>query len=137
MKIKILFLLLPLFSFAQIIRDGDSFNYNGLEIRLYNIDALESNQAHSQECKAKLTELIKGKVLRYEVIKYDRYNRAICRVFVNNKDISLEMVRSGYAFVYYRYCTDSNFFRAEKEAKRKKLGIWKYNNINPEKFRKL
>lgn len=101
-----------------------------------NIDALESSQPNSEYCKKLLIKLIKNKTLRYSILKYDRYGRAICKVYVDNKDVSLEMVRFGGAVVYRRYCSDSNFYFAEKEAKKQKKGIWKYNFINPEKFRR-
>lgn len=132
-----LVLLFFQFSFAQniYVYDGDTFKYNNLKIRLYNIDALEKQQVGGQESKRQLLRLLKNKTLRYKILKYDRYSRAICVVYANDKDVSLQMVRLGYAFVYKRYCSSSVFYLAEKQAKRKKLGIWKYSNINPEKFR--
>lgn len=133
----ILINLFCLSAFSQIVRDGDSFNYNGSEIRLYNIDALESSQPHSEICKKILLKLIKNKTLKYKVLKYDNYNRAICIVYADNKNVSLEMIKNGGAIVYRKYCSETAFYSAEKQAKKLKLGIWKYNFISPEKYRKL
>jgi len=119
---------------ARVI-DGDTFHYNSLKIRLYNIDSPEISQKGGKESKEQLTKLLRNKVLRYKILKFDKYKRAICAVYVNNKDVSLEMVRLGYSTVYQKYCSSSVFYSAEKEAKRQKKGIWKYNFINPEKWR--
>lgn len=121
---------------AQRVIDGDTFYYGSLKIRLANIDAPELSQFGGKESKEQLIKLLKNKTLKYKILKFDRYNRAICNVYVNNKDISLEMVVTGYAFVYRRYCSSQIFFRAEEKAKNRKLGIWKYKIINPETFRK-
>ena len=126
-------------SFAQNqvqVFDGDTFYYNNLKIRLYNIDRPEMFQKGGKESKEQLTKLLRNKVLRYKILKFDNYKRAICAVYVDDKDVSLEMVRLGYSTVYRRYCSSSVFYSAEKEAKRQKKGIWKYDFITPEKFRK-
>lgn len=134
----ILFFCSFYFVCAQNLRiiDGDTFHYNNLKIRLYNIDSPEMSQKGGKESKEQLIKLLRNKVLRYKILKFDNYKRAICAVYVNNRDVSLEMVRLGYSTVYRRYCSSSTFYSAEKEAKRQKKGIWKYNFINPEKFRK-
>lgn len=126
-------------SFAQNLRiiDGDTFHYNNLKIRLYNIDSPEMSQKGGKESKEQLIKLLRNKALRYKILKFDNYKRAICAVYVDNKDVSLEMIRLGYATVYRRYCSSSVFYSAEKEAKRQKKGIWKYNFINPEQFRRI
>lgn len=120
---------------AQRVIDGDTFHYRGLKIRLANIDAPELSQIGGKESKEQLIKLIKNRTLKYKILKFDRYNRAICNVSINGKDLSLEMVVTGYAFVYRRYCSSQTFFRAEEKAKTQKLGIWKYNIINPETYR--
>lgn len=137
MRIFILFLFFFTAKSQNIyVYDGDTFKYNDLKIRLYNIDALEKKQPHSEESYYFLKRILKNKALKYIILKYDRYNRAICKVYINGKDLSLLMVETGNAFVYRRYCSSFIFLSAEKEAKKKRLGIWKYNNINPEIFRR-
>ena len=139
-KYIIILFFCSFYSFGQYearIVDGDTFHYNSLKIRLYNINSPEMSQKGGKESKEQLIKLLRNKVLRYKILKFDNYKRAICAVYVDNKDVSLEMVRLGYSTVYRRYCSSSVFYSAEKEAKRQKKGIWKYNFINPEKFRRL
>lgn len=111
-NLTILMLLFSLFSYSQKIYvvDGDTFHYNGIKIRLYCIDAPELKQAGGEQAKQKLKQLLKGKI-NIEILSTDRYGRKVCKVTVNNKDVSFELVRLGYARVYKKYCKCEKFYR--------------------------
>jgi endonuclease YncB( thermonuclease family) len=54
----------------------------------------------------------------------DRYGRVVARLYQNNQDLGLKLVRQGGAVVYTRY-NKSRYYRiAQGEAKREKLGVW-------------
>lgn len=63
--------------------------------------------------------------------KFDKYNRYLAWVFVDNKLLQEELVSKGYARVYYIYgdykYTD-NLYKLESIAKSNNLGIWKNDN---------
>lgn len=122
------------FSQKVFVIDGDTMIIDNLKIRIQGIDSPEISQKFGKEAKKQLIILTKNKTLRIKIIKFDRYNRAICYIFANNKDVGLQMVQTGYAWAYRRYTNEYVF--AEKRAKNRRLGIWQFNNnINPEIYR--
>ena len=111
--LTILMLLFSLFSYSQKIYvvDGDTFHYNGIKIRLYCIDAPELKEGGGKEAKQKLKQLLSAGKINIEILSTDRYGRKVCKVIVNNKDVSFELVKLGYARVYKKYCKCSKFYR--------------------------
>ncbi len=67
--------------------------------------------------------------------KYDKYDRLLAWVFVDNKLLEEELVKKGYAKVAYLY-NDYKYTERIKEqeakAKEKSLGIW--NELEKEKY---
>ncbi|MBK1722174.1 thermonuclease family protein [Thiocystis violacea] len=114
------------------VLDGDSMRLtcpNGpVEVRLHCIDAPEKGQrpwgdrsrAHLREIAPREVELV--------AMERDRFGRTVGEVFTTGPDrlsLNLEQVRSGQAAVYDRYCEDPGYFRAEREARKAKRGIWR------------
>jgi micrococcal nuclease len=54
----------------------------------------------------------------------DRYGRTVARVFVDDRDVSLELVEAGFAWHYKRYSSDLILAQAEIEARNAKAGLW-------------
>lgn len=140
MKTILLCLILSVYTaaFSQqrvFVVDGDTFFLNGLKIRLYGIDSPELRTPFATQSKNKLKELITNGKITYKIITIDKYNRYVCKVYCAGKDVSYEMIRTGYAFCYHRYCNELSYKEAEIYARKKKLGVWKCNIINPEKYR--
>ena len=111
--LTILMLLFSLFSYSQKIYvvDGDTFHYGSLKVRLYCIDTPELKQAGGQEAKQKLKQLLSAGKINIEILSTDRYGRKVCKVIVNNKDVSFELVKLGYARVYKKYCKCNKFYK--------------------------
>ena len=100
------------------------------------IDAPEKGQFFGDSSKIHLTELLEGKKIRYEIQSHDQYGRALVILFADEENINLQMVKDGYAWSYY-YNKKQEYINAMKEAKSKKLGLWKYENpIDPYFYRK-
>lgn len=117
--------------------DGDTFVYGYEKIRIKNIDALEKSQKYGEIG----TVILKNTLDTYKIEKInrqgrDRYGRTLASITLESgvRLDSLLVVR-GACTVYRRYCNDVVLIAAEKTAREKKRGIWKYNFINPEKFR--
>lgn len=127
------------------VADGDTLTLvtrtgTKLKVRLYGIDAPEirhkmlPGQPYGKEAKAKLTELALGRRVTVEIVDIDTHKRMVGIVRRSGADINLAMVRSGYAWAYRRYLSApyaSEYIAAEKEARSRRLGLWKQANPDP------
>lgn len=117
--------------------DGDTIVIDtDKRVRYIGIDTPEKPHSKSAECFAlnshlKNSSLVMGKKVRLEkdISEIDRYGRLLRYVYVDDVFVNYELVAQGYA-VAKEYPPDTKYaqlFReAELEAKKKKLGIWKY-----------
>lgn len=117
-------------------------------IRLTDLDAPETakpkldrlGQPFSSASKQNLAELAKGRAGQAQCFDVDRYERLVCRVVVDGRDLSLEQIRAGYAWANSanpKYVRDSRAFIFEQEAKRARRGLWSDTNaIAPWTWRK-
>jgi len=156
----ILFLfILPAISFAgqfKVTRvyDGDTIKAEGydivIKVRLAGIDSPETSkrkrdpgQPYSQRAKKYLAGLILNKVVDVKGYGLDRYNRILGVIFLENKNINLEMVKAGLAEVYRGKPPEglysAPYFQAETEAREVKRGMWYLGDkyISPKEWRKI
>jgi endonuclease YncB( thermonuclease family) len=110
------------------IADGDTItvlhNKTQHRIRLEGIDAPEKGQPYGTKARQALAAKIFGETVRVEWNKRDRYQRIIGRVYFGDRDISLEMVKDGFAWHYKRYSKEAALADAEKEACKAGRGLW-------------
>jgi len=124
------------------VADGDTAtlltsNNKQIRIRLNCIDAPEKSQDFGQRAKQSLISLIAGEYVEIKKHDVDRYGRTIGTIFLNGADINLIQVKKGLAWVYDRYCNDSDYYRAERQAKSSHLGLWSQPNpIEPWNYRR-
>jgi len=110
------------------IIDGDTFLIEGgYSVRILGIDADERDHRCYEAAKNRLEELILNKEVRLEKGKedLDQYCRYLRYVFLDDKNISLELVKEG--LVVARFSPEDVKYReeiaqAEKEAKDNKIG---------------
>lgn len=105
-----------------------------VSIRFRGIDAPEKDQPFGPESKENLKRLIENKKVIVDIKDVDRYGRIAGYIYCNGKNINLEQVRQGYAWAYTEYLDRpyaSEFYNAEKEARKNKLGLWKQSNPKP------
>lgn len=140
----ILCLLIPTISIASQYKvtrvyDGDSLVARGqdgeITVRLVGIDAPETSkgkrqpgQPFSQTAKKHLTGLVLNRSIEVKRYGEDRYGRILGVVFLDGKNINLEMVRTGMAEVY-RGKPQPGFDlepyqQAEEEARKPDRGMW-------------
>jgi endonuclease YncB( thermonuclease family) len=108
--------------------DGDTFLIEGgYSVRILGIDADERGYPCYDEAKRGLEDLVLGKEVRLEAGKedLDQYCRYLRYVFVNDKNVSLEMVKNGLAVA--RFSPEDTKYReeitlAEKLARENKVG---------------
>jgi endonuclease YncB( thermonuclease family) len=69
--------------------------------------------------------LPQGSRIEIRQIDKDRYGRVVGEVLKENGDnLNLQMVLSGEAAVYPRYCSDDRYFQVQAVAKAARSGIW-------------
>ena len=94
------------------IIDGDGFELNGENVRLWGIDAPEMDQQCSRDgetfqcgafAKDMLAALIGSDIPDCEKVDTDRYKRTIARCTVGGRDLGSLMVQSGWAVDFTRY----------------------------------
>ena len=95
-----------------------------IKIRLAEIDTPEKKQPYGNRSKQALSGLVFGKQVAAEVVTIDRSGRTIARLYVDDLDVSREMVRLGAAWVYRKYNKDKSLLDVETEAREAKRGLW-------------
>ncbi|HYA14052.1 MAG TPA: thermonuclease family protein [Syntrophales bacterium] len=114
-----------------------------LKVCLYGTDAPELNkinlktrriikqgQPFASEAKSFLSSMVFGKDVRIDVmeIKMNGHKKLVSIVWVGEKNVNLEMIKTGMSEAYVDYIEDKQyrhqFLEAEIEAKEKRLGIW-------------
>lgn len=142
--------LLPVFGMAQKfpvkvvgVSDGDTFtglNRDKLQIkfRIYGIDAPEKRQAFGKKSKEYLSQLIFGKDIVVDVQSQDGWGRYIAYVYTGDgEDVSLLMIRSGFAWHFAKYDSTQKYIEAEAYARSQHKGLWQDRNPEaPWEFRK-
>jgi len=153
--ISLFLILFPLTSHALStnctvtrVLDGDTFHcipdtvINGaklhkdgtISVRLRGVDAPEKRQPSGTDAQESLKELIGRKTVKLDIKDIDRYGRVAAYVFVNGMNVNLEQVKRGLAWAYTEYLDRpyaSEFYGAEKQARKQRLGLWKELNPTP------
>jgi len=140
------------------VSDGDTIHITTpeqtkLKVRLYGIDAPETDkinhrtghvhqpgQPYGEESWKALKHKIIGKKVRLEILDIDKYRRMVCMVWLDDRNINLEMVREGYAEAFIEYLKPpyrAEFLKAEQEARAGGKNIWSLpEHERPREFRK-
>jgi len=105
------------------VHDGDTLTTcDGQRIRLGKIDAPELKQRFGKEAQNALSSLVLNQMVTLNCFDTS-YDRQVCQVGLNGKDINGEMVRLGYAFDYPHY-SHGLYLPQERMAKAAGLGVW-------------
>lgn len=122
--------------------DGDTLSVSGRRVRLFGIDAPESDQlckkdgtnwSCGQVATQQLTALVEGKQVECRGTGVDQYGRilAICRA--GPDELNEVMVEQGWAVAYRQY--SDNYIFAEDRAKASHLGMWSSTFMLPSDYR--
>jgi micrococcal nuclease len=156
--IAFLLALFTLSSAAQFkvtrVYDGDTVKAEGydieIKVRLLGIDAPETSkskrdpgQPYSQKAKKHLAGLILNKVVEIKGYGMDPYNRILGVIYLNGKNINLEMVKAGLAEVHRgkppKGFDSTPYIQAETAAREAKKGMWSQRDkyISPKEWRRM
>ena len=101
-------------------------------IRVYGIDCPESDQEYGFTARLKTAWETWGRPVTAHPVDKDDYGRQVARVQRKDEDLSAQLIASGLAWVYDRYCQQAicrQWVDMERKARRKGLGLW--NNPDP------
>jgi endonuclease YncB( thermonuclease family) len=128
---------------ASVI-DGDTLEIHGTRIRLWGIDAPESDQLCRGEdslpyrCGAnaanELAAFIDGRPVVCMPMTSDRYGRTVAACAVGGADLADWLVRQGLALDWPRY-SQGRYAKAQDEPRRSERGIWAGSFVEPWRFR--
>src|SRR3989344_7884098 len=112
--------------------DGDTVVLeNGSIVRYVGITAPETNEPFEKESTEENKKMVEGKtvILEYDNYKGDKFGRILAYLFIDGKNVSIELARKGLAqVVIYQHKKPfvyiDELFKAQEEAKKKRLGIW-------------
>ena len=125
--------------------DGDSVvirHENILKkIRLSYIDAPEVSQDHGEDSKLFLKNIVLDKTVLVDTKRKDKYGRDLSDLYIHSNIESIyvnaKMIKSGNAWVYKRYRSNTYLINLENHARSNKIGIWKNDNpMEPWVYRK-
>lgn len=120
-------------------KDGDSivFVIDGEEVecRLLAIDAPEMDTQIGKDAAAYVRGLLRNAktiILQEDSdsVKYDRYERYLCWVWIDGELLQAKLVEQGYAKVAYLFADYQYLdwlYELQKQAQDNKIGIWNVN----------
>ena len=115
---------------AEVTRviDGDTLELStGEKVRLLGINTPEKGSTNYLEAKKFTENLVLNKTVRIESFGYDKYDRILAHVFIDDKHLNELILENGLASLYY-YEHDQYYntlASAEESARKKEIGIWK------------
>lgn len=116
------------------VTDGDTMKLSdGKTFRLYGVNAPEVKESYFEEAKSFTENFVLGKEISFEQeenYKVDKFGRELGYIFINELNLNIELVRNGLARVVLyekraKIKYQDELLSAEKEAREKKLGVWK------------
>jgi endonuclease YncB( thermonuclease family) len=124
--------------------DGDTLEIHGIRIRLWGVDAPESNQLCRGEnslqyrCGAQAANDLDTFIARRPVscspLNLDQYGRTVASCSVGGVDLGDWLVRKGLALDWPQY-SKGRYGGAQRDAERAGQGIWKGSYVEPWLYR--
>lgn len=120
------------------VLDGDTVTLEGkVRFRLRNIDAPEADFCGGQEAKAELEKLLNNKRVRVEEEILDNWGRPMGLLYVGDKLINKEMVKSGWVKYHHDQTSAAETMKTINDKnKEENIGLygkcWQKENVkNP------
>jgi endonuclease YncB( thermonuclease family) len=123
---------------ARIV-DGDTIEISGAKLRLYGVDAPETDQVcldeHSArwtcgvEARDRLAAHVSGREVTCAARRTDAYQRRLAVCHLGGEDVNAWMVREGWALAFVRY--SKAYVADEAAAREAQRGLWRGAFIAP------
>jgi endonuclease YncB( thermonuclease family) len=123
----------PLFN-AKVVRvvDGDTLEiqWQGTcrHVRIWGVDTPESGQPYASRARKFTQSLLAGREVQIRPVDFDVYGRLVAMIMVDEKNISEELVRSGFAWVHFYFCNEpicDTWRGLQASAMSRKIGLWR------------
>lgn len=98
------------------------------------VDTPEGGQAYGKAAKKFTSSMVYKKNVQVEKETVDRYGRTVGFVYINDLNLSEEIIRNGYGWVYRKYCKRAfcdDWLEHEKQARESRIGLWKDKSPTP------
>lgn len=135
------------------VYDGDTVlckqDSVSIKVRLVGIDAPETSkkkrdpgQPYSQQASKYLAGLVLNNSVKINEYGLDKYNRTLAELFIEGKNINIEMIKQGLAEVYRgkppKGFNIEPYNTAEDQAKKSLKGMWSLGDkyISPGEWRR-
>ncbi len=84
------------------VSDGDTFKVENHKwaVRVWGIDAPERDTNEGKTARVFVTNLIKNKMVRCEIVVVDKYKRTVATCYLNGQDIAPIILDAGHAIEY-------------------------------------
>jgi micrococcal nuclease len=102
------------------VTDGDGVRINGVEYRLFGIDAPEFGEPYSRMAKTELVRIAGGKVATIEAKGVCPYGRTVAIITVGGVDLSAHLVKKGFALDWHHF-SGGKYRNLEPKGIRRKL----------------
>jgi len=116
---------------VQKCHDGDTCRVmvknKSVKIRFAGIDCPELSQKHGKDAQRFTESTLKGKNVDLEC-DGKSFDRLTCTVFLDQRNINLEIVQAGWAYDSTKY-SKGRYIAAVTDAKSKSMGIWKDSGL--------
>lgn len=115
------------------VADGDTIlvkkdDGTNVRVRMRSIDAPELAQNFGRECRKNLVALVNNKTVGLLPLRYDKYQRLLAVVYLDQTDINQKQIEDGCAWSFKLRDADAElskkYDRAQKEAEEQKKGLW-------------
>ena len=123
------------------VEDGDTMEVTidgkPVQVRLNGIDCPEDGQGYSAKAKNYTTVHCLRKKIKIEKVTIDVRGRMIANVYLSDgTNLCEALVGGGYAWHYKQYSNDPKLAALEKDARKKKIGLWaEQNPMSPWDFK--
>ena len=125
--------------------DGDILELQGVRIRLWGVDAVESSQTCldasgkpwpcGRRAAFALADFLGQRTVRCERKDTDRYGRTVAVCRVGGTEVNRWLVEQGWALAYVRY-GGSVYLEAQRQAQAARRGVWQGSFQAPWEYRR-
>jgi endonuclease YncB( thermonuclease family) len=112
------------------VTDGDTYDVRRpggqlVTVRLWGVDAPESDQPGGSAATRAARQLIGGARAEVEVVEIGSYGRAVARLEAGGSDLGAMLIRHGHGWHYNRYAPGATeYARLERQARNANRGLW-------------
>jgi len=123
------------------VDEGDAIvvwvNKKRLNVHLESVDAPDPGQPFADPSREWLHSQLFKKKVSVDVASYSDEKFLLGRVYLDDRDMSLELVRAGMAWYAKDRGTDREIAKAQRKARKDKVGLWTQKDpVPPWEYRK-